>query len=213
MVKRTSWLAIALMTVAVWAGVATWNRVADAQATSPPPACCVAVVDIVKVFNDFDQTKVLNQKMSALEADLQAQDQRKTQELETQKASLKAFAPGSAEYKKANDDLNRMMVEYQVWKLTKQQEMSEGHLRWVNRTYDSVEKQVSAIAKARGLQIVVTREDLDRSVSDSKVMLKQIVSRRVIYHDPSVDISDAVLAGLNEAFAKAGGAKSVEFDK
>jgi Skp family chaperone for outer membrane proteins len=105
------------------------------------------------------------------------------------------------------------MIEYQVWKMTKQDEVGAAHLRWVNKTYKKVEEEVARAAKAKGFQLVVTREDLDTSITDSKTMLKQIISRKVIYSEPSIDITDEVLANLNAAFVKDGGAKSIDFNK
>ena len=200
---------------ALAAGIVLWAVTRDhaanppaggASATSPTR---VAVIDIVRVFNEFDQTKVLNQKMSALENDLTNQDQKKNQELETQKAALKAYAPSSAEYKKQNDELKRMMVEYQIWKLSKQDEVAQAHLDWINKTYKKVEDQVGATAKAKNFQLVITRQELDTSITDSKVMLKQIIERKVIYSDASIDLTDEVLSSLNAQFSKDGGAKSI----
>jgi Skp family chaperone for outer membrane proteins len=191
-----------------------WNLAADPPAAAPAGVPTrVAVVDIVKVFNEFDQIKVLNQKMSALEADLQAQDQKKNQEIESQRGAVKAFSPDSPQHKKANDDLRTMLVNYQVWKLEAQDRMSQNHLRWVNRTYESIRTQVAAVAKAKGFQVILTTQELDTSITDSKVMLKQIIERKVLYFDPVVDLTADVLAALNNAFAAAGGARSVDVDK
>ncbi|HOB75968.1 MAG TPA: OmpH family outer membrane protein [Phycisphaerae bacterium] len=210
-----NWMAAGLVgLVAVAAGV-TWNNVASGadRAANAEGATRVAVVDLVRVFNEFDQTKVLNQKMSALEDELRSEDQRKTAEIESQKNALKAFAPDSVEYKKQSEILKRLMIEYQVWKSMKQDHVADSHLRWVNRTYKRVEDEVAAIARARNFQLVITKEELDTSITDSKVMLKQIVGRKVLFSDASVDLTDEVLTRLNAAFQKAGGARSIDFNK
>lgn len=215
MSARRSWLAVGTIAAVVWMATATWNSAAERRATGAAggDGTRVAVVDLVRVFNEFDQTKVLNQKMSALEDELRSEDQRRNQELDTQRNAVKAFAPDSAEFKKQNDAFRRLMVEYQVWKATEQDRVAQGHLRWVNRTYKMVEDEVAAVAKAKGFHLVITREDLDTTITDSKVMLKQIISRKVIYSEPGVELTDEVLTNLNAAFAKAGGAKSIDFNK
>lgn len=200
---------VAVAAVAVWGGAAS----GAGQAVNPAGGTRVAVVDLVRVFNEFDQTRVLNQKMSLLEDELRGEDQRKTAEIESQKNALNAFAPDSAEYKKQSEALKRLMIEYQVWKSMEQDRVAQAHLRWVNRTYRRVEEEVAAIAQARNFQLVITKEELDTSITDSKVMLKQIVGRKVLFADASVDLTDEVLARLNAAFQKAGGARAIDFNK
>ena len=138
----------------------------------------MAVVDLVTLFNDFEQTKVLNQKMSDLEQQLSDEDRTRSAKVDTLANALKGFVPDSADYKKRSDELFEEKVRYQVWKSSKQDELARAHLRWVNRTYEKVEKEVAAAAKAKGFQIVITKEELDKTVDDSKVMLKQIIGAK-----------------------------------
>lgn len=207
-----STLTICATALVVWAAAATLNQ---AQPASPPAAGAtrVAVVDLVRVFNEFEQTKVLNQKMAVLENELRTQDQKKSQEIDAARQGLQAFNPDSAEYFKKNQELMRLSVEHKVWQAMEQEKVANSHLRWVNKTYQSVEQEIAAVAKKRGCQLVITREDLDTTIKDSKAMLKQIIGRKVIYSDPSVELTDEVLVNLNAAFAKAGGANAIDFGK
>jgi len=202
-----------LVSVVACAAVATWHGTASGADPAPAGGTRVAVVDLVTVFNDYELTKTLNERMSDLEASLRDQDQKKVAEVDAQTKAVQAFAPDSQEYVKANEALFRLKVEYQVWKGSKQDEVGQKHLAWVNYTYSKVEAEVAAMAKARGWQLVITREDLDTSVTDSKVMLKQIIGRKVIYSDQSVDLTKDVLDNLNKAFAKDGGPAAINFDK
>lgn len=212
--SKRSWLAAGCVALVAVGMVATWNRAAigaGQAAAAPAGATSVAVVDMVTVFNEYELTKTLNQKMTDLEAGLRDDDQKKVKEIEAQTQALQAFDPNSTEYKKQSEALIKLKVEYQVWKGAKQDEVGQQHLSWVLATYANVEAEVAAIAKARGYQLVVTREDLDTSVPDSKAMQRQILGRKVIYADPSIDISKEVLTNLNASFQKNGGAKSVNF--
>lgn len=213
--SRKSWLAVSLVGLVATTAVVTWHGTASGAnqaAAASADGTRVAVVDLVTVFNEYELTKTLNQKMSDLEANLRDQDQKKGAELEAQAKAVQAFDPNSAEYKKQSEALFKLRVEYQVWKGMKQEEVGQKHLLWINATYANVEAEVAAIAKARGFQLVITREDLDTTVTDSKVMLKQIIGRKVIYSDASVDLTKDVLGNLNAAFQKAGGAKAIDFD-
>ena len=213
--SKMSWLAVGLVALVAAGAAATWNSTASGAgqpAAAPAGGTRVAVVDLVTVFNDYELTKTLNQKMTDLETSLRDQDQKKAAGVDAQAKAVQAFDPNSAEYVKAKKELVVLQVDYQVWKGTQQDEVGQKHLAWVNATYANVEAEVAAIAKARGFQLVITREDLDTTVNDSKVMLKQIIGRKVIYSDGSVDLTQDVLKNLNTAFQKAGGAKTIDFD-
>jgi Skp family chaperone for outer membrane proteins len=214
--SKKSWLAVGAVGLVTGAAVA-WQATASGAGQTVAAAAGgthVAVVDLVTVFNDYELTKTLNERMTDLETELRNEDQKRVAEIDALTKATGAFNPGTAERTKADKDLFQKKVEYQVWKGTKQEDVGQQHLAWVNVTYAYVEAEVAAIAKARGIQLVITREELDTSITDSKVMQKQIVGRKVIYSDPSVDITKEVLDNLNSNFAKKlGGPKAVIFNQ
>lgn len=182
------------------------------------PGTKVAVIDLVKVFNEFEQTKVVNQKMAEHRSKLGAEDDRRSQEINAKKTALDGFTPDTADWHKRNKELQDLRFSYRVWQLTEQDGLAERHLTWVKRTYKMVTDEVAKIAQAHGVQLVVTREELDMPTNtDTKTMLeamfRQILSRKVVYSDPAIDLSNEVLGNLNTAFEKAGGAKSVDVTK
>lgn len=215
MSDKKNWLAVGVVSllagvVVTWHGTASGAGQTVASATSGTQ---VAVVDLVTVFNEYELTKTLNERMTDLEAALRTEDQKWVADIDAATKSAAAFNPGTAERTQKDKDLFTKKVEYQVWKGTKQDEVGQQHLAWVTVTYAYVEAEVAAIAKARGIQLVITREDLDTSITDSKIMQKQIVGRKVIYSDPSVDITKVVLTNLNAGFQKNGGPKAVIFNQ
>ena len=74
-------------------------------------------------------------------------------------------------------------------------------------------QEIERVAKARGIQVVLTREQLKGDLPNSKALLAQILNIKVVYAEasPQVDVTEEILANLNAAFQKAGGAASVRF--
>jgi Skp family chaperone for outer membrane proteins len=175
----------------------------------------IAVVDIVKLFNDFKQTKALNAKMEDHRTRLGGEKERRQQEIDAEKAALAAFAPDSADWFKRNEALKKKRFEFEVWQALELDQLGEHHLRWTKRTYQLVTDEVAKVAKKHGVQLVVTREELDmpQTRDTSKLMqamLQQILGRKVVYSDPSIEITDEVLTNLNDAFEKSGGEKALD---
>ena len=184
----------------------------DNQAQTPAAAWAIpiGVVDLVKVFNDFEQTKVLNDELKRYKQELAGKQQKKEEQISVERETLQGFAPDSAEYRKRGQALKKIMIEYQAEMAVEQETLKDEHRRWIERTYETITKCIAEVAKRHGLQLVLTREELETGVEDATVLQRQILNRKVVYNDPGMDITGEVLATLNDGFAKSGGAKSVK---
>ncbi len=207
--KRMAVLVTAVVVGGVGAGL---NR---AQNPAAPPDCTrVAVVDVVKVFNEFEQIKALNQKMAEYRAKRIEEGNEREAELNRIKRELdEVFAPDSAEWAARNKEFTKKKIEFRVWQEVEAERGLEIHKRWLKEIYQMIVDEAGRVAKARGIQLVLTREELDEDADDIKMLLRQIFNRKVIYADQTLDLSDEVLRNLNDAFEKKGGAKLLEFDK
>ena len=199
-------VALAIVTAG---GLLAWAQ-AQTPAVSGSSCACIGVVDLVKVFNDFEQTKALNAELDRYKLRLGKEQQDREEKLSVERDTLKGFAPDSAEYQKRSRALKKLIVDYQAWLTGERESLKDEHRRWIERTYGDITKAVAEVAKSKGLQLVLTREELETDVDDVTVLQKQILNRKVLYYDASMDISEAVLVALNDAFAKAGGANAVK---
>ncbi len=180
--------------------------------------CCgtkLAVVDLVRVFNDFKQTKTLNAKMFDIRKQLTDEADKRQQEINALREALDGFAPDSADYHQRSQDLMRKRVDLEVWQRIQLEELGSHHLRWIKRTYQMVTDEVAKVAKARGYDLVVTREEMDEpnTTDTSKLMqatMQQILNRKVVYSTPNIDITDEVLRSLDAEFDRRGGEKSLD---
>jgi len=219
MMKRgTGCLLIVTAMGLAWMVSSAFSAPPKAAAAAPPPPTLgtrVAVVDMVKVFNDFKQTKALNKKMDDYKKQLNAEGEKRMEDINALKAQLQAVAPDSADFFKRNKELKLKKFDNQVWEMTEMESLAESHLRWVKKTYKMVTDEVAQVAKKKGIQLVITREELEEPKSpDAKTqlqaMFQQIINRKVVYSDPAIEITDEVLSSLNAAYEKAGGEKSVD---
>lgn len=208
MTKGMNWIGVFFVAVAVWTVSAALNQAAPA---SGPEATRVAVVNLVSVFNQFGQTKVLNRKLDEHRAKLVDEANRLTAEIETARQERDAFNVNTAEWHKKNEIYTRKRFEFGVWDALEKEKMVAGHKNWIQKTYEAIVGEIEQVAKKNGYHVVLTQEDLDVETDDTKILLRQIFNRKVVYADASVDISAEVLRNLNAAFDLAGGANSVQF--
>jgi len=204
-----SLMAIVFAAAIVWSLAAADNSVAQSAAGKGPTR--VGVLDLVRVFNEFEQTKVLNAEIDKYKAKLGEEKAQREEKIDTERKTLQTFAPDSADYQRRSKEVKKMMIEYRAWLESEQQNLTDEHRRWIERTYDMVTQTTAAVARSHSIEVVITKEELDKSVSDTTVLLKQILNRKVVYSSPDLDITDEVMKNLNDAFAKSGGVKSIQF--
>lgn len=216
MKTSVSTLAILATALVAWVTVTAVNQAtAQNRPAGAGPATRLAVVDIVRVFDTFEQTVVLNKKLDAHTRQLSEEAERRAREAQAEQDALQAFAPDSADWYKQNEKVKRMVFENEVWRQLERESIAESHKRWVLRTYQMMVTEIEKVAKAHGVDVVLTREHLKADVGDSKALLAQILNIKVVYADssPHIDLTEEVLANLNAEFQKRGGAAAIEFSK
>ncbi len=206
--RGTRLAAVAVPAVLIIAAAASLNQAQQASSGGPTR---VGVLDLVEVFNKFEQTQVLNDKMNAFRLEISAEAEKRQTEVTAKQKERDAFQPDSADFKTRDKQFKEMLFAYRVWEALEQDNLANQHKMWILKTYDTINAAVQKIAASRGIQLVITTERIETAGADSKAILGQILSRKVVYADPALDITQEVLAGLNAEFKKAGGETTIKF--
>jgi len=204
--------------VAGCAGLGIWTATAGREASAAAVSANgtrVAVVDLVRIFNEIKQTRAVNQKMDEHKNLLGQERDRRQQEISGLKKALDAINPDTADWYKRNEELKKKRFEYEVWQAVELDNIGNRHHAWVKRIYNTITEEVARVARQHGFQLVVTREEIETpSTTDPsklmQAMLQQIMNRKVVYADPAIDLTDEVIRNLDAAFEKAGGIKSLD---
>ena len=220
MKASVSTIAFLATAAVIWLGStavnqAAQNKPAAAVAAAPAGGTRIAVVNIVRVFDTFEQTVVLNKMRQAYTKALSEQAEKKMKEIQAEQEMLTALAADSAEWYAQNQKIKKMVFETEVWRQIERDNIGESHKSWVQRTYQMMKDEIEKLAKARGIDIVLTKEELKADLGDSKALLAQILNIKVVYasSNPAVDLTDEVLINLNAEFQRRGGAAAIEFNK
>lgn len=200
------WIWTTLVLAAAFA-TALLQRRAPAEA-KPTAAASVAVIDIVKIFNAFQQTNDLNKAFDSKKKQIQAEaEKRRELLLQTQK-NLEAYKPGDADYKEREQEAMRAEIDLRTWLTYTEESLKRKHKYWLEQTYQKVCAAAGKVAADKGYVLVLTYEELDSAnVKDSSALMQQIARRKVIYASAQVDITDETLNRLNLDYKQSGGIK------
>jgi Skp family chaperone for outer membrane proteins len=173
--------------------------VAFAQAPHPAGANAtkysVAVVDVTYLFENYGRFRATNEamkkEMQAIDADVKA-DREKIVQAEQQRNT---YNVGSAEYKKMDEELARMMAEYQLKTQKLQKDFMERQAKVHYQAYLEIVDAINYYAKRQSIGLVLrfNSKPVDPNRKDDIV---RDINKHVVMQD-QIDITPDVLAVLN----------------
>jgi Skp family chaperone for outer membrane proteins len=181
-------------------GQATQGQLPQSQASQAPLGANVskygiAVVDISAIFKRHARFKAT---MDAMKADMERADAELKAERETitkAEAHRNTFSVGSAEYKRADEEVARMMAELQLKMGRLRKEFMEREAKVLYQTYQEVVQAVDYYAKRHNIGLVLrfSGEPIDPNRPDD---VRREISKLVVMQD-SIDITLEVLVLIN----------------
>ena len=176
----------------------------------PPPSARVAVVDLARVFDGYKMTKDLEQQFEDRRRAIGDQAESRRRAVEKQLSALQAFDPASKDYAERRNELYQMEFEFKVWVTMEEQRLKDEHMAWLWRIYADVRREVARVAESRGIDVVLTYDELSADVPDSLSLRREILLKKVIYFNERADLTAEVLLGINDRYEKEGGAASLQ---
>ena len=169
----------------------------------------VAVIDVAKVFEQYEMTRELELMFDEKRRAIGDQAESRKATIDQMRRALTAFDPASQDFVQREQELMKAEVEFQVWFGYEQQQLKNEHKRWLLLIYRNTQKTVANIATAKEIDLVLTYDRLTEDAPDSVVLRQQILLQKVIYHSEQTDLTDEVLTKLNESFRAQGGIRGI----
>ncbi|MBX3356247.1 MAG: OmpH family outer membrane protein [Phycisphaeraceae bacterium] len=166
----------------------------------------VAVVDLEAIYDNLNEHKDAEARLSAMVDELASELQKREQEVKMVQLELQAFSPqgqGFVETQAKVEAAIGRFRAYQEFAKIKTERESE---RLLKETYDRVKLACAAIAREQGIQLVLLDDATPQfAPTDPRPMMQQISARRSLFVDPSIDITKAVIERMNRDFAARSG--------
>jgi Skp family chaperone for outer membrane proteins len=166
----------------------------------------MAVVDISAIFKRHTRFKTtmdnMKKEMEGIESELKADREKITQA----EAHRNTFSPGAAEYKKADEEVARMMAEFNLKMGRLRKDFLEREAKVYYQTYLEVVDAVNYYAKRQNIGLVLrfNGEPVDPNRRDD--VLREI-NKPVVMQD-QIDITGDVLVLLNRDQQQTGGTQA-----
>ena len=177
------------------------TALAQTQTDSPN----IAVVNLTAVFERFRMTRDLEDLFTGRRESITSEAESQRDNITFKRNELRQFKPGTPDYEQRDEALVKAEVEFQVWLEVQERRLKTEHKRWLQEIYNNVEQVIAKLAADRGIDLVLTYNDLDPDAPDSVAFKQQILLRTVLYASKRTNLTDPVLATLDADYQKRGG--------
>ena len=184
-------------------GVTAYESFAIRSTVKAPPIA-VGVVNLEVVFAGLTVRAEADAALQQMADNLQQDGEGQSQAIEDLAADLEDYPPGSDKYQQVLEDYSLKTLEYQAFIEFSRQKISIEKSLIYKRIYQSIRAAATEIAQEEGYQLVIVDDGVRElpPVAEAE-MIRQISARKVLYADSSIELTEKLLARMNQATASA----------
>jgi Skp family chaperone for outer membrane proteins len=170
-------------------GIAASDKIAPAK---------VVIVDVTKVLKNSQKHKQWQDKMAKDEEQMKAEFQKAQKDLEALQANLNLLKVGSKDYIDAMKDFLDKKSLLDAKDKFYQEKVNIEMQQWTESLYTKMLDITAKIAQKKGVDIVLAQEELDFPSPSLQAFMTTMRTKKVLYNNAQLDITNEVLAALDE---------------
>lgn len=169
---------------------------------APAGPAVVATVDLEKAFNDLDERAQARLDLEAVADRLSVRQTELRNAVTMLEQDIESYADGSDAKQRALEEYTLAVYELQGFiEFAKRKIDAEG-ARMMGSLYEKIKRSAAAISAEMGYDIVIVDDSkaaIPEGVGEAE-MTRQISARRMIYSNPTLDITADLVTKMNGAF-------------
>lgn len=180
--------------------------VVTTQATSNLLArpTAVGVVNIEEVVASLTEKQQLDAEMKTKRDSLAAEQATRQKQIEKLEFDLNALRVGTPAYEAKQEQLQKAVLELQVWIRFEQQKAGRELGLQTERLYKKILTACERVGVDNGYDLVLFREsDVDASFENPQQLQALIQLRKVLYASDQIDLTDQVIQRMNNEYENA----------
>ena len=174
------------------------NKRGQAQPGAAGPSSKIGVVSVKRVFRDCKRSARYNAEVLAEQSRTTAELQRLSKEVEASKAGLNAFKRGSDDYLAQLREVYDKQGKHDAEQEYRMQQKALKYQRWLEDLYVDILRGTGEVAKQKGLDLVVDKDEVEFPALSVDNTMLAIRTNKVLYNGGCLDITNEVIAWLDE---------------
>jgi len=204
--SRRNNLSLIIMVLALGV-IASYQALAQRGAAISPPI--VATVRIEPLFDGLHQRAEAKTMIAALEEDIIAKQGQRQETINQLEIELEDVVAANRR-EELTDKIAMERMKHQFWFQEARMELEVEKALRLQELYKSVKEAIADLAEAEGYDIVTLNDSSDELPFDRESrmpaqiqILQQIATRKMLYLNPAIDVTEDLVVRMNNAFRAA----------
>ena len=195
--KRT-WLTVLLGVIGGGLLVLALPGVLQAQATAGATGR-VAAIDLQKALMEYERMKAFQDELNELQNNLNTELQQRQDNADTLQATVDVMDRNDPTFVQKLETVLQARIQNRTWFEVKQAYVAREVAVVTDAIYRDILKATQEIAEHAGYDLVVYSDEYQASMNPEDIQA-QMATRRVLYANPAIDITQFVLDKVNSDY-------------
>lgn len=162
----------------------------------------VAVVKVPELSEKYQKTTDLEVQFEVVRKKFNAdRDEQKARIDKAAKSLQEELKPGTDEFRARKREIARMEADLQAFAETEGERIEQGLARSLRSIFDDIQAAIAEVAGEKGIDVVIAYDEMPNELPNTTQSIRQqIVLQKVLYWNPRVDLTAAVLERLNAKY-------------
>lgn len=187
------------LTVGVLLSVVLYVTAAPAGTGGPVR---IGVLDFRGLLEKYEKMQDTGKEILTMQRTLREQGQAKTEVIQQLRARLNMHTPGSEAYKDTESEITTKTVELEMWAKSLTRTVLERESTAIKEICADMTRATTAYARRNGLTLVLKSDRLELIGNSVSELDFRVTLKKVLYHSESLDITEHVVAALNQEYRK-----------
>ena len=195
--KTRTMVLCCLAGVVVLAMASASNKRGQAQSKGDIPSSKIGTVSIMKVSRDCKSSAAHRSELNAERNVIIAELKKLATEIQAKEAGLKALKQDSSDYLARRKEIINKQASMKAQEDWSNELMMLKQYKWSKELYQDILLIISELAKEKGLDLVLEKDEIDLLALSVNEISQTIRTHKVLYSGGCIDITDEVVARLD----------------
>lgn len=169
-----------------------------AQSKADKPSLKIGVVSVQEIFRDCKRSKKHGEELNFEESKVNAELNKLKKEIEADEAGLETLKRESNDYLELERAVEQKRASYLSQKKFCEKQLELKDLGWVQEFYKDILRVTGEVAGEKGFDLVFEMSEPNFSMPGSAQLLMAIRTHKLLYSGGCLDITQEVMARLDE---------------
>ncbi len=162
----------------------------------------IAVVNVPEISERYNGRVKLEEHFEAKRKQLtEKKDELADKIKRTQQSLQEELKPGTPDFRSRRRELAMLEAEFQYFLDTEGKQIERELAASLRQIFDEINVVIAEVAAQRGIGLVLAADTMPGGNPENPTQVRQqIVLQKVLYWNPSIDLTDEVVARLNAKF-------------